>query len=107
MISLNRYSVLEPTTTRVVLGVRKLLAVMSSTFMNGGGGVRDLYGEDRATEDQLIITPWSFSVSSGCTLLRDRATTKASPSLREKEMLITCEAFCHQQYSIKNFRRRG
>ncbi|RYR42235.1 hypothetical protein Ahy_A08g038707 isoform C [Arachis hypogaea] len=56
---------------RVVLGVRKLLAVMSSTFMNGGGGVRDLYGEDRATEDQLIITPWSFSVSSGCTLLRD------------------------------------
>ncbi|XP_057728866.1 NADP-dependent malic enzyme [Arachis stenosperma] len=79
MISLNRYSVLEPTTTRVVLGVRKLLAVMSSTFMNGGveasaggggGGVRDLYGEDRATEDQLI-TPWSFSVSSGCTLLRD------------------------------------
>ncbi|KAL1344850.1 hypothetical protein HN51_018664 [Arachis hypogaea] len=71
MISLNRYSVLEPTTTRVVLGVRKLLAVMSSTFMNGGGGVRDLYGEDRATEDQLIITPWSFSVSSGCTLLRD------------------------------------
>ncbi|KAL4358958.1 NADP-dependent malic enzyme [Arachis hypogaea] len=44
---------------------------MSSTFMNGGGGVRDLYGEDRATEDQLIITPWSFSVSSGCTLLRD------------------------------------
>ncbi|XP_015934969.1 NADP-dependent malic enzyme [Arachis duranensis] len=71
MISLNRYSVLEPTTTRVVLGVRKLLAVMSSTFMNGGGGVRDLYGEDRATEDQLIITPRSFSVSSGCTLLRD------------------------------------
>lgn len=27
-----------------------------------GGGVKDIYGEDRATEDQLI-TPWSFSIS--------------------------------------------
>ncbi|CAK8568895.1 unnamed protein product [Lathyrus sativus] len=35
-----------------------------------GGGVKDLYGEDSATEDQLI-TPWNFSVASGCTLLRD------------------------------------
>ena len=59
--------------------VTKLLSVMSSTlkemrnggevsvtqdYTNGhqGGGVRDLYGEDSATEDQLI-TPWSFSVS--------------------------------------------
>ncbi|KAJ1409807.1 hypothetical protein SESBI_22433 [Sesbania bispinosa] len=42
-----------------------------SVYMNGeGGGVKDLYGEDRATEDQLI-TPWTFSVASGCTLLRD------------------------------------
>lgn len=29
---------------------------------HGGGGVRDLYGEDCATEDQLI-TPWTFSVA--------------------------------------------
>lgn len=27
-----------------------------------GGGVEDVYGEDRATEDQLI-TPWTFSVA--------------------------------------------
>lgn len=27
-----------------------------------GGGVEDAYGEDRATEEQLI-TPWSFSVA--------------------------------------------
>jgi malate dehydrogenase (oxaloacetate-decarboxylating)(NADP+) len=27
-----------------------------------GGGVSDVYGEDRATEEQLI-TPWSFSVA--------------------------------------------
>lgn len=27
-----------------------------------GGGVEDIYGEDRATEDQLI-SPWSFSVA--------------------------------------------
>ncbi|PKA65328.1 NADP-dependent malic enzyme [Apostasia shenzhenica] len=35
-----------------------------------GGGVEDVYGEDRATEDQLI-TPWSVSVASGYSLLRD------------------------------------
>ncbi|KAI3923026.1 hypothetical protein MKW92_015915 [Papaver armeniacum] len=35
-----------------------------------GGGVQDVYGEDRATEDQLV-TPWTFSIASGCTLLRD------------------------------------
>lgn len=27
-----------------------------------GGGVEDVYGEDRATEEQLI-TPWAFSVA--------------------------------------------
>jgi malate dehydrogenase (oxaloacetate-decarboxylating)(NADP+) len=27
-----------------------------------GGGVRDVYGEDRATEDQFV-TPWSVSVA--------------------------------------------
>ncbi|KAF2285339.1 hypothetical protein GH714_000161 [Hevea brasiliensis] len=35
-----------------------------------GGGVEDVYGEDSATEDQLI-TPWTVSVASGYTLLRD------------------------------------
>ncbi|KAJ0780627.1 NADP-dependent malic enzyme [Helianthus annuus] len=35
-----------------------------------GGGVGDVYGEDRATEDQLV-TPWTVSVASGYTLLRD------------------------------------
>ncbi|XP_028778961.1 NADP-dependent malic enzyme [Neltuma alba] len=34
------------------------------------GGVRDVYGEDKATEDQYV-TPWSVSVASGYTLLRD------------------------------------
>jgi malate dehydrogenase (oxaloacetate-decarboxylating)(NADP+) len=27
-----------------------------------GGGVEDAYGEDRATEAQLV-TPWAFSVA--------------------------------------------
>jgi malate dehydrogenase (oxaloacetate-decarboxylating)(NADP+) len=27
-----------------------------------GGGVEDAYGEDRATEEQLV-TPWAFSVA--------------------------------------------
>jgi len=35
-----------------------------------GGGVEDVYGEDRASEDQLV-TPWTVSVASGYTLLRD------------------------------------
>ncbi|KAI7984959.1 hypothetical protein LOK49_LG14G01966 [Camellia lanceoleosa] len=35
-----------------------------------GGGVDDVYGEDRATEDQSI-TPWTVSVASGYSLLRD------------------------------------
>ncbi|KAL5576926.1 hypothetical protein UlMin_018625 [Ulmus minor] len=35
-----------------------------------GGGVHDVYGEDSATEDQFV-TPWSVSVASGYTLLRD------------------------------------
>ncbi|KAK4267404.1 hypothetical protein QN277_024190 [Acacia crassicarpa] len=35
-----------------------------------GGGVQDSYGEDRATEDHFV-TPWSVSVASGYTLLRD------------------------------------
>ncbi|KAI8023957.1 hypothetical protein LOK49_LG03G01289 [Camellia lanceoleosa] len=34
------------------------------------GGVEDMYGEDRATEDQLV-TPWTISVASGYSLLRD------------------------------------
>ncbi|KAL0374400.1 UNVERIFIED_CONTAM: NADP-dependent malic enzyme [Sesamum radiatum] len=35
-----------------------------------GGGVEDVYGEDRASEDQLV-TPWTISVASGYNLLRD------------------------------------
>ncbi|TKW25326.1 hypothetical protein SEVIR_3G111800v4 [Setaria viridis] len=43
---------------------------MSSEMEMAGGGVEDAYGEDRATEEQLV-TPWAFSVASGYTLLRD------------------------------------
>ncbi|GMQ06387.1 hypothetical protein CsSME_00051004 [Camellia sinensis var. sinensis] len=35
-----------------------------------GGGVEDVYGEDRANEDQPV-TRWTISVASGYTLLRD------------------------------------
>ncbi|OWM76512.1 hypothetical protein CDL15_Pgr005476 [Punica granatum] len=34
------------------------------------GGVKDVYGEDTATEDQLV-TPWAVSIASGYSLLRD------------------------------------
>ncbi|KAL7164494.1 hypothetical protein ACSBR2_040411 [Camellia fascicularis] len=55
---------------------------MASKYTNGelvsnmddkygvGGGVEDVYGEDSATEDHLV-TPWTVSVASGYTLLRD------------------------------------
>lgn len=35
-----------------------------------GGGVRDVFGEDTATEDQLV-TPWSRGIACGLELLRD------------------------------------
>ncbi|KAI9106930.1 hypothetical protein K1719_022458 [Acacia pycnantha] len=76
--------------------VRKFEAFMSSNskeMRNGsvsedgqkglGGGVRDSYGLDSATEAQLI-TPSTFSVASGCTLLRDPRYNKGL-AFTEKE----------------------
>ncbi|KAJ6759393.1 MALIC ENZYME [Salix koriyanagi] len=48
-----------------------------------GGGVEDVYGEDRATED-LLVTPWTISVASGYTLLRDPQHNKGL-AFTEKE----------------------
>ncbi|KAF7830101.1 NADP-dependent malic enzyme isoform X2 [Senna tora] len=67
---------------------RKFVALMSSTLkeMRNGGvsaGVRDLYVEDSSTEDELI-TPGTFSVASGCTLLRDPRYNKGL-AFTEKE----------------------
>ena len=48
----------------------ELVPDMGDKIVVGGGGVEDVYGEDSATEDQLV-TPWTVSVASGYTLLRD------------------------------------
>ncbi|XP_048321470.2 NADP-dependent malic enzyme [Ziziphus jujuba] len=49
------------------------------------GGVEDVYGEDRATEDQLV-TPWTFSVASGYSLLRDPQYNKGLAfTLKERD----------------------
>ncbi|KAL6221872.1 hypothetical protein ACLB2K_005264 [Fragaria x ananassa] len=48
-----------------------------------GGGVEDIYGEDAATEDQLV-TPWTYSVASGYSLLRDPQYNKGL-AFTEKE----------------------
>lgn len=41
-------------------GVEKMAQEYSNATV--GGGVEDMYGEDRATEEQLV-TPWTFSVA--------------------------------------------
>ncbi|EPS63619.1 malic enzyme, partial [Genlisea aurea] len=48
-----------------------------------GGGVEDVYCEDRASEDQLV-TPWTISVASGYSMLRDPKHNKGL-AFTEKE----------------------
>ncbi|XP_030530666.1 NADP-dependent malic enzyme isoform X2 [Rhodamnia argentea] len=65
-------------------GERRRFAFPESTAAAmDGGGMGDVYGEDRATEDQLI-TPWAVSVASGYTLLRDPRHNKGT-AFTEKE----------------------
>ncbi|KAK1358311.1 hypothetical protein POM88_051567 [Heracleum sosnowskyi] len=44
--------------------------IESDSKASVGGGVEDVYGEDSATEEQNI-TPWTVSVASGYSLMRD------------------------------------
>lgn len=56
---------------RGIMGNGSALDEMTQGGSNGvAGGVQDVYGEDSATQDQHI-TPWTVSVASGYTLLRD------------------------------------
>lgn len=82
-----------------------------------GGGVEDVYGEDRATEEQLI-TPWAFSVarshrfgsipmltiSSSSTSLSLGSRPRASPAYANQTFLSTlresCLFFCRLRPNI-------
>lgn len=71
------------------VGGSKVAIRMASTLKDGkpvpvvdpkcnvDGGVEDLYGEDRATEDQLV-TPWTFSVARFLSLSLPRARAHTS-----------------------------
>ncbi|PNY04270.1 NADP-dependent malic enzyme-like protein [Trifolium pratense] len=63
--------------------VLDVLSPRSTPRPTVAGGVEDVYGEDRATEDQLV-TPWTFSVASGYSLLRDPQYNKGL-AFTEKE----------------------
>ncbi|RWR97985.1 NADP-dependent malic enzyme isoform X2 [Cinnamomum micranthum f. kanehirae] len=79
-------------------GERKVRALMESTLKETregasvidvdskstvGGGVEEAYVEDRATEDHFV-TPWTVSVASGYSLLRDPQHNKGL-AFTEKE----------------------
>lgn len=48
--------------SKVIEGVTAVLEVENGTASTVGGGVKDTYGEDQATQDQPI-TPWTVSVA--------------------------------------------
>lgn len=77
--SLNVYSIVASSSSKVgenaaIYGENTLgesfLVVEKDLENKVGGGIDDVYGEDSATEEQNI-TPWTFSVASGYSLLRD------------------------------------
>ncbi|GLT25486.1 hypothetical protein SLA2020_006110 [Shorea laevis] len=96
MFLLKRHTMLSDILQRVVLGrrERKVCPLLERKMMMSGGdivdnkavvegGVKDMYGEDSATLDQLA-TPWTISVSSGYSLLRDPRHNKGL-AFTEKE----------------------
>ncbi|XP_021739120.1 NADP-dependent malic enzyme [Chenopodium quinoa] len=60
----------EKKVIRGIMSTGNALDEMTQGSNGVGGGVKDVYGEDSATEAQHI-TPWTVSVASGYTLLRD------------------------------------
>ncbi|KAI3914223.1 hypothetical protein MKW92_012213, partial [Papaver armeniacum] len=68
-----------------------------------GGGVQDAYGEDRSTEDQLV-TPWTFSIDSGRTLLRDPHPNKGLAFSEKERDAHYLRGLLPQQFLLKSFR---
>ncbi|KAM5565579.1 NADP-dependent malic enzyme [Rosa sericea] len=86
MMFLNRRTFLK----RIVgVGEPKVWAFMGSivkemeSMAGFGGGLQDVYGEDCASEDQ-VLTPWTASVASGHNLLREPRYNKGL-AFTEKE----------------------
>ncbi|KAJ7015680.1 hypothetical protein NC653_004859 [Populus alba x Populus x berolinensis] len=67
------------------------------------GGPHDVYGEDAATEEQ-IVTPGLSLLPVGILCCEIHTTTKDLPSLIKREQPTTCVAFFLQQSFLRNFR---
>ncbi|KAI7988376.1 hypothetical protein LOK49_LG13G00652 [Camellia lanceoleosa] len=70
------------------------------------GGVEDAFGEDRATEDQPV-TPWTISVASGYSLLRDLHYNKGLAFTEKERCSLLAWSVTTHGYNSKTLQERN